>query len=116
MVWDPKRIAPRSWAEVTAFFRNLEDRNAEFQPLRELVEHLGRQPYAATLEGATSGTALLVAPPGTADWATSAVRVDVGLSGAVQLTVAGKAPSTLPSAPGALVIAFERALRGAGWV
>ncbi|MGH7434359.1 MAG: hypothetical protein ACRENE_01650 [Polyangiaceae bacterium] len=120
MVWDPKRIARVSWAEAAVFYRNLEDRNSEFEPLRALVEHLGSEPWAASLDAATSGTALLVAPPDTTDWATSSVRVDVRLGGSVQLV-----PPGLPALPGRpaqspadglLAKAFERVVREAGWV
>jgi hypothetical protein len=96
MVWDPKRIARVSWDEAAAFYRNLEDRNAEFQPLRALVEEVRSRPWIASLDAATSGTALLVAPPGVAEWATASVRVDVALDGSVQLTAPGK-PSVAPA-------------------
>lgn len=114
MVWDPKRITRVSWAEAAAFYRNLEDRNAEFEPLRALVEHVGVQPWAASLGAATSGTALLVAPLDTVEWPTSAVRIDVGLGGQVQLVAPGR--PTLSPAEGSLAGAFERAVREAGWV
>ena len=114
MVWDPKRIARVSWAEAAAFYRNLVDRNAEFEPLRVLVEHLASQSWAASLAAATSGTALLIAPLDTADWATSSVRVDIGLSGGIHLVPAGR-PSQSP-ADGFLVKAVERVVKEAGWV
>jgi hypothetical protein len=115
MVWDPKRIARVSWAEAAAFYRNLEDRNAEFEPLRALVEHVDAQPWASSLSAATSGTALLVAPAHTVEWgATSCMRVDVGLGGHVQLVPTGR-PSLSP-ADGLLAKAFERVVREAGWV
>jgi hypothetical protein len=115
MVWDPKRIARVSWAEAAAFYRNLEDRNAEFEPLRALVEHVAAQPWVASLGAATSGTALLVAPPDTVEWsATSCLRVDVGLSGYVQLVPAGR-PSLSPD-DAILAKTFERVVREAGWV
>jgi hypothetical protein len=114
MVWDPKRITRASWAEAAAFYRSLEDRNAELEPLRALVEYLGSAPWAASLGAATSGTALLVAPLDTVDWATSSVRVDISLGGSVLLVPAGR-PSLSP-AEGLLVKAFERVVREAGWV
>jgi hypothetical protein len=114
MVWDPKRIARVSWAEAAAFYRNLEDRNAEFEPLRTLVEHIGAQPCAASLGAATSGTALLVAPSDTVERATASLRVDVGLDGRVQL-VPARGPRLSP-ADGFLVKVFERFVREAGWV
>jgi hypothetical protein len=114
MVWDPKRITRISWAGAAAFYRNLEDRNAEFEPLRALVEYIGAEPWAASLGAATSGTALLVAPLDTVEWATASLRVDVGLDGRVQLVPAGR-PQLSP-ADGSLVKAFERIVREAGWV
>src|SRR5689334_15142636 len=114
MVWDPKRIARVSWAEAAAFYRNLEDRNTEFQPLRALVDDIGVQPWAASLGAATSGTALLVAPLDTTEWAASCVRVDVALGGSVQLTAPGR-PSFTP-ADGFLTKAFERIVREVGWI
>jgi hypothetical protein len=114
MVWDPKRIARVSWAEAAAFYRNLVDRNAEFEPLRAFVEHAGSEPWAASLGAATSGTALLVAPLDAVDWATSSVRVDVGLGGSVLLVPPGRPP--LSPAEGFLVKTFERVVREAGWV
>ncbi len=114
MVWDPKRIARVSWAGAAAFYRDLENRNAEFEPLRALVEHVGSQPWAASLGAATSGTALHGAPLDTVEWATASVRVDVGLGGQVQLMPVGR-PSLSP-AEGLLVKAFERVVREAGWL
>ena len=114
MVWDPKRIARVSWAEAAAFYRNLEDRNAEFQPLRALVDDIGTQPWAASLGAATSGTALLVAPLDTAEWAASCLRIDVALGGNVQLTAPGR-PSFTP-AERFLGRAFELIVREAGWI
>jgi hypothetical protein len=114
MVWDPKRIARVSWAEAASFYRNLVDRNAEFEPLRALVEHVGSGPWAASLGAATSGTALLVAPLDTVDWAKSSVRVDVGLGGSVLLVPPGR-PSLSP-AEGLLVKTFERVVRESSWV
>ncbi len=118
MVWDPRRITRRSWAEVAAFYRNLEDRNSDFRPLRELAEHAGAQPYASALGAATSGTALLVARADALQWAVEALRVDIDMSGAVQLTVptqgSGK-PATRTLA-GSLPAALERQARAAGWI
>jgi hypothetical protein len=123
MVWDPKKITRRSWAEVGAFYRGLEDRNTDFQPLRELAEHAAAQPYAPSLGAATSGTALLVAPLVVLtreDAAIESLRIDVDLSGAVQLVVpasqrgAARSSTTVP--PAKLVAAFERFLGDAGWV
>jgi hypothetical protein len=114
MVWDPKRISRVSWAEAAAFYRNLVDRNSEFEPLRALVEHLVAQPWAVSLGAATSGTALLIAPLDTGDWATSSVRIDVSLSGGVHLVPPGR-PSQSP-AEGFLPKALERVLREAGWL
>jgi hypothetical protein len=113
MVWDPKRVTRATWGDALAFYRNLEDRNPDFQPLRELVEHVGRQPYAASLGAATSGTALLVAPRDTVQWGESCLRVDIDLSGAVQLTKAGG--KRFPPAERSLEAAFDRALAEAGW-
>lgn len=92
MVWDPARITPRSWAEVVAVYRGLEDRNPDFQPMRRLVEHVAAQPYAASIFAATSGTALFVAPRAGAEWAKEALRVDVDLGGEVRVASPGSAP------------------------
>ncbi len=115
MVWDPKRITRKEWSEAALFFRNLEDRNSDFQPLRELVEHVALQRYAASLGAAVSGTALLVAPRDAVEWGASCLRIDVSLAGAVQLTAAGRPTSSPPPGRGALAAAFERAVRDAGW-
>jgi hypothetical protein len=120
MVWDPSRITRRSWPEVVAFYRDMEDRNPDFQPLRELAELVSSRPYAASLGPATSGTALLVTPasvallPGPAA-ALEAIRVDVEMSGSVRLVLpgAGAKPTTVEGPIGA---SFERALKNAGWV
>jgi hypothetical protein len=123
MVWDPRRITRRSWAEVAVFYRDIEDRNTDFQPLRELAEHAATQVYATSIGAATSGTALLVAPvavlAGDAAAATS-LRIDVALSGALTIVApanqrrASSAPASV--APPMLVGAFERFLRDAGWI
>ena len=86
MVWDPARVTPKPWESVLEFYRYVEDRNHDFQPLRRLVEHVASQPYAASIAGATSGTALLVAQHAEAEWAQEAIRIDVDLGGAVRFT------------------------------
>jgi hypothetical protein len=113
MVWDPRRITRRTWGEAALFYRGLEDRNADFGPLRELAEHASGQPYASALGAATSGTALLVAPAGAMEWAVEALRIDIDLGGTVQLTVPG---AKTRAVEGALVPAFERAAGAAGWI
>ncbi len=123
MVWDPKKITRRSWAEVAAFYRNIEDRNTDFQPLRELAEHAAAQAYAPSIGVATSGTALLVAPVAVLareDAPGACLRIDLALSGA--LTIVAPASQRRASSPPAsipapmLVAAFERFLRDAGWI
>ncbi len=122
MVWDPRRITRRSWAEVAAFYRNIEDRNTDFQPLRELAEHAAAQAYAPSLGVATSGTALLVAPVAAlaGEDAAASLRIDLALSGALTMVApanqrrATSSPASI--APPMLVGAFERFLRDAGWI
>jgi hypothetical protein len=123
MVWDPRRITRRSWAEVAAFYRDIEDRNTDFQPLRELAEHAATQVYATSIGAATSGTALLVAPVAVLagdDAAATSLRIDVALSGALTIVAPANQRRT-SSAPASvalpmLVGAFERFLRDAGWI
>ena len=120
MVWDPSRITRRSWPEVVTFYRDLEDRNPDFQPLRELAEQVSARPYAASLSVATSGTALLVTPasvailPGPAA-AMEALRMDIDMGGSVRLVMpgAGVKPTVVE---GPIVAAFEHALKGTGWI
>ncbi len=119
MVWDPARITPKSWESVLEFYRHVEDRNHDFQPLRRLVEHVVSQPYAASIAAATSGTALLVAQGVGAEWAHEAVRIDVDLGGSIRLTFPQKRPVKAASleCDGARVVsAFESFLRQAKWV
>ena len=123
MVWDPKKIARRSWPEVAAFYQGIEDHNTDFQPLRELAEHVAAQTYASSLGVATSGTALLVAPLAVAageDAAVESLRIDLDLSGSVKIVAPAshRRGSTPPAsvAPLRLVGAFERFLRDAGWI
>jgi hypothetical protein len=123
MVWDPRKITPRSWPEVAVFYRGIEDRNTDFQPLRELAEHVAAQAYASSIGAGTSGTALLVGPVALVtgeDAAARSLRIDLALSGAITLVTpanSGRASSSSTSiAPPRLVDAFERFLRDAGWI
>ena len=117
MVWDPSRITPRPWANLIAFYRDIEDRNLEFRPIRILAEHVAaRSPRA--LFGASSGTALLVARREGADWAREGVRVDVGLDGRIRFVMAAPAPAkprVSTSEASAIVNAFEELVHKAGW-
>jgi hypothetical protein len=123
MVWDARKVTQRSWAEVVAFYANLEDRNPDFEPLRALAEHVAARPYATLVDGATSGTALLVLPATgfqRGEAAVDALRLDIDLGGSVRLV----APASLrkPTDPPKgvvhpkLVEGFEGVLRRAGWV
>lgn len=121
MVWDPKRIEPRSWAEIVAFYRYLEDRNDDFRPLRTLTEHIAAQAYAASLSAAVSGTALLVTRREDAQWTQESLRIDVSLSGSIRFVVhhqGAAKPTALetenPNVP-ALVAAFEGIVTKADW-
>jgi hypothetical protein len=136
MVWDPRKITRRSWREVAAFYQSLEDRNTDFQPLRALAEHVVAQTYATSLGAATSGTALLVAPSDVLagqDVAAGSIRIDVDLSGSVQIVApahlrgpkdapgssrgaAPRSPRTRMRVPPLAVIgAFERILQSTSW-
>jgi hypothetical protein len=121
MVWDPKRITPKGWADVVAFYRHIEDRNDDFRPLRALAEHVAKQAYAASLSAAVSGTALLVTRRAGADWAQDSLRIDVGLSGSIRLVVQrrGAAKPTIVETESqtvpALVAAFEGILAKTDW-
>ena len=121
MVWDPTRISPRSWTEVVAFYRNLEDRNDDFRPLRELAQQVLARPYASSIGAATSGTALLVTPRAvallpSAAAATEALRLDVDMSGSVRLSAPASEARSAAVVEGALMESFERVLRKAGWI
>lgn len=122
MVWDPARVTPTPWPGIVDFYRGLEDRNHDFQPLRLLASHVASRPYAASLVGATSGTAMLVAAGSAPDWTRDALRVDLGLDGSIRF----HAPESSPPRPGRsrafqcdgerIVATFERAVRDAGWL
>ncbi len=119
MVWDPARITPKPWAAILESYRYIEDRNDDFRPLTRLAEHVASASYATSLFGATSGTALLVARSSDADWTRDALRVDVGLGGAIRLSRPQKdhaRPTTSECEGERIVEAFEAFLREAGWV
>jgi hypothetical protein len=118
MVWDPDRIAPKSWAEVLAFYRHLEDRNDDFRPLAHLAEHVVVTDHESSIFAATSGTALLVAPQADADWPRDAMRIDVDLSGSVRFFLPQKdlvKAATFQCNGAKIVVTFETFLRDAGW-
>lgn len=121
MVWDPKRIEPRSWADVVAFYRYIEERNDDFRPLRALAEHIAAQAYAASLSAGVSGTALLVTRREGADWTQESLRIDVGLSASVRFVVhrrgADKPAAFETESPTvrSLVAAFEEIITKAEW-
>ena len=121
VVWDPKRITPKGWADVVAFYRRIEDRNDDFRPLRALAEHVAAQAYAASVCAAVSGTSLLVMRRPGGDWAQDSLRIDVGLSASIRFVVQRRGaarPTTReiesPTVP-TLVAAFERALAKGDW-
>ncbi len=118
MVWDPARVTPQPWEGILAFYRHVEERNDDFRPMRQLVEHVAGQPYAASIVGATSGTALLVAPRAEADWLHEALRVDVDLGGSIRFTLPAPPPARPSSfeCDGDIVSAFESRLRKARWL
>jgi hypothetical protein len=113
MVWDPARIVPRPWEDVVEFYRPLAERNDDFRPLLRLVEHVASRPYARSIFAATSGTALLVAREAAVDWAADALRIDIGLSGAIRFARPGKRPAkptTFECEAEKIVETFERSL------
>ncbi|HEY4015806.1 MAG TPA: hypothetical protein VGM06_20840 [Polyangiaceae bacterium] len=118
MVWDPKRIRPQSWADVAEFYRRIGERNDEFRPMEALATHIAAQPYAASLQAATSGTALLVARQGVTQWVEEGLRLDVDFVGGIRFVREGARPGkpeTFRSEPEGIVDAFERFLARAGW-
>ena len=118
MVWDPARITPKSWKDVHDFYVELEDRNHDFTPLRQLAAHVVAQPYAVSIGAATSGTALFVAPPPGGDWIRDALRIDLDLSGAIAFARPGsKGKAASFACEDARVIpTFERLLRELSWI
>ena len=120
MVWDPARITPRPWPGVIEFYRRIEDRNAEFRPMRLLAEHVASQPYAGSIFGATSGTALLVTAHAGADWMKHGVRIDLDLVGTICFVLQehrGARPHViLRSETDNVVASFEGFLRKARWL
>jgi hypothetical protein len=125
MVWDPSRIAHVTWPRALAFCLHLEERNEDYRPLRQLVEHVIGSSYAGSLACATSGTSLLVVPTSRLagseepDWARSAVRIDVDLGGTARLMPqdprAARAATFANDGPG-LAKAFERFLESEKWL
>ena len=119
MVWDAARITPEPWPGIVAFYRHVEERNADFRPLLHLVEHVLGQTYSAAIASARSGTALLVAPGAQPDWVHDAIRVDVSLSGSIRFTFPRKGLaklSTYECDGEGVVGAFESILRKAKWI
>lgn len=105
------------------FYRGIEDRNTDFQPLRELAEHVAAQAYASSIGAGTSGTALLVGPRAVIageDAAAMSLRIDLALSGSITLAAPPNprraSSSSTSIAPPRLVDAFECFLRDAGWI
>ena len=90
MVWDPARITTKSWANVVELYRHLSDRNEDFRPMRELVEHVASTAYEPPVFAATSGTALLVARDAYANWNDDALRIDVDLGGSIRFVLPRK--------------------------
>jgi hypothetical protein len=118
MVWHAARITPQPWDGVIEFYRHFEDRNDDFHPMRLLAEHIASRPYAASVFGATSGTALFVAPRADADWAQDGLRIDVGLGGAIRFVFQGRPPSkpnVFRSETQKIVDTFEGFIRKAKW-
>ncbi len=119
MVWDPTRITPKPWDTAVEFYRDLEQRNHDFSMLRALCGHIAEQTYAGSIVGATSGTALLIARRGQADWAREALRIDVNLAGAIRFTLPEKRPvkpSFFEREGEHAVGALERFLRDVAWI
>jgi hypothetical protein len=119
MVWDPTRITPKPWAGMLEFYRHIEERNDDFRPLGRLALHIASQAYAASIAGATSGTALLVARSADADWVHEAMRIDVSLAGSIRFTLPGTRlarPMAVECEGDKIVGVFESLLRKAKWL
>ncbi len=81
----PAALVPtRPWEEILDFYRKLEDRNADFAPMRRLIAHVAAQPYAPLLFGATSMHALLVAHDEQTRWDDDVLRIEVQLDGRIR--------------------------------
>jgi hypothetical protein len=117
VVWNPAQIEPRTWDAVIAFYRQIADQNEDFRPMQVLAQHIASGPHACALSGATSGTALLVAPHGV-DRASGALRIDVDFAGTIRFVRQGRPPAkpsvTQHSTP-FLIAAFDAFVRRSEW-
>ncbi len=117
VVWNPAQIEPRTWDAVIDFYRQLAERNEDFRPMHALAQHIASVPRASDLSGATSGTALLVAPHGV-DWASGALRIDVDFAGTIRFVRQRRPPArpsvTRHSTP-FLIAAFDAFVRRSEW-
>jgi len=85
--------------------------------MQVLAQHIASGPHACALSGATSGTALLVAPHGV-DRASGALRIDVDFAGTIRFVRQGRPPAkpsvTQHSTP-FLIAAFDAFVRRSEW-
>ena len=119
MVYDPRQILARTWADVLEVYRALGERNEDFRPLRRLVEHILSAGHSRVLFSATSMTSLLVARHADTEWATDSLRVDVDLSGAIRFTLHDPKlprPTTFTCQAANIVRVFDGFVRKARWV
>jgi hypothetical protein len=112
------RVTPQPWVRVIEFYGRLADRNDDFTPMHLLAEHIARQPYAVAIFGATSGTALLVAPRAEPDWTQDVLRIGVDLSGKIRFALQSRRPThrvAFQAEARTIVQAFDGFLRNARW-
>jgi hypothetical protein len=113
-------IPTRPWESTLRFYRDLEQQNEFFRPMRRLVEHIASQPYAPLLFSTTSMHALLVAQHAEIELGHDVLRVERAANGdTARFTFHERQyvePATWECVEGKIVETFEGFLRKVKWV
>ncbi len=108
------------WERTLLFYRDLEEKNEFFRPMRRLVEHVASPPYAALIFSTTSMHALLVAQHAEIELGHDVLRVERDpYDKGVQFTFQEQPfaePAKWECSEGEIVGTFEGFLRKAKWV
>jgi hypothetical protein len=113
-------VPTKPWDVTLGFYRDLEERNEFFGPMRRLVEHIASQPYAHLLFATTSMHALLVAQHSEIEWGHDVLRVERNPDErTMRFTYQEQQfvePTTWECTDGNVVETFEGFLRKMKWV
>jgi hypothetical protein len=113
-------VQSQPWESTLRYYKELEDRNQFFQPMRRLVEHVASQPYATFVFSTPLMHALLVARHAELKLGHDVLRVQCALDGTTVRFDFQEQPLAKPMrwecSDAKIVETFETFLRKARWI